>query len=274
MKPGDVPLIDQTEAQGVTPGEFRMIQEVMQWVDRNTVSQTFAGASEKGGKVTATQIIELQRQARQMMGLLELSAALLEKKLDVRLLVVLLKNWFDPIDEIADEARKVVKDIYRIVSRQRYIDGRGNGMRMVIPTKEIPDSNMIKAMEEAMEKRTGVPTRMILINPDEMKIAKLTWIVNVIPKEKKSSEYTKLLFDEMIARASALGLPLNVSYVAERFAQIWEEDPAKLFQLGGVGQGQIPGVLGAPVQAGATPEPRKVASTIPAPKPQQTAMAR
>lgn len=231
--PNQVPPVDATEAQGVTAGEFNMVQEVIKFVDRNTVSQTFTGGRETGGQVTATQIIELQRQARIMMGLMILAAALLEKKLASKRLMILLEKWFEPIDTKLDQARKLLKNRYRIVSRERSIEGEGAGVRMTIPTEETFSPEEVRKTEESLKKRTGVPVRMILLNPKELKQVKLTWVVTVNPKEKRSSEMSKMMFRAMVQDAIALGLIPSPDWARERFGQVWGEDPTKMFMEAG-----------------------------------------
>lgn len=237
------PLSDK-ESQGVTASEFNMIQELIKTVDRNTASQTFTGAKEQGGTPTATQIIELQRQARIMLGLVILSTSLLEKKLAVLRLMNIIQNWFNPLDEVVDQTRQVLKNRYRIVSRERSINGKGLGTRMVVPTETLPSKEQLRGVEEKMEKRMGMPVRIIALNPKEIKQMKYMWVVKVHPKEKKSSEISKLMFRSMISDAIALGLPLNLEHVAERFAEVWDERSDKLFMKGGMTPPVMPGEEG------------------------------
>lgn len=91
IPPGALQPISEHEASGVTNSEYTMIQDLVKNLDQNTVSQTFSGQPE-GGTVTATQIVELQRQSRIMMGIIILSASLLEKKCTSLRLLNVLKN--------------------------------------------------------------------------------------------------------------------------------------------------------------------------------------
>jgi hypothetical protein len=43
------------------------------------------------------------------------------------------------------------------------------------------------------------------------------------------------MFQTMISNAIALGLPINMSYIQEEFASMWEKDPSKLFTQGNPG---------------------------------------
>jgi hypothetical protein len=229
---GSLVPVSEKEVQGVTTAEFNIIQELIRTIDINTASQTFTGAKEEGD-VTATQIVELQRQARIMMGVLIVTATLLEKKLITLRLMNILKNWFEPIDETVDKARNALRSRYRIISRMRNIENEGPGIRMVVPTEELPTPEQLQATATEMKSTIGVPVRIIALNPKELAQAKLTWVVTVNPREKKSSELSKLMFKSMVMDARTLGLPINPEYLAERFAEVWEEDPTKLFMKGG-----------------------------------------
>ena len=228
IQPNTLIPISPQEVQGVTNAEFQIVQELIKTIDMQTASQTFTGGREEG-QVTATQIVELQRQARIMLGIVILSASLLEKKLITLRLMNILKYWFDPIDNTVDKARNVLRNKYRIISRQRNIEGEGMGLRFVVPTEELPTSEQIMANENQMKTEMGVPVRIIALNPQEISQTKLTWVINVNPREKRSSEMSKLMFKAEIQDAIALGLQLNPAYISERFAETWGEDPSKLF---------------------------------------------
>jgi hypothetical protein len=221
------PLIDR-DTQGVTQSEYQMMSEVSRLIDQNTTSQTFTGMKEKGEQ-TATQIVELQRQARIMLGITILAATLLEKKLTYLRINNLLANWFDPIDKIFDAVRQILTNRYRVVSRKRMIGKKGLGMRFVVPVEEVYTPEQVMEQEDRMEKSLGMPVRMTLIRAKELKQADYIWLASVSAKEKKSSEMSKMMFQEMINQAMSLGLTLNPQYVEEQFADVWDKDPSKLF---------------------------------------------
>ena len=251
---GALKPVSELAVQGVTNGEFNMIQEIKSFVDQNTTSQTFTGMKEQG-TVTATQVIELQRQARIMLGVVILAVSLLEKKISEMRLLNVLQNWFNPIDEVVDEARNKLKNVYRIVSRERSIPDEGTGIRYVVPTDEEVSTEDLMEQEDMMKESTGIPTRIIIINPEELKQAKYVWFIVINPREKKSSELNKLMFRQKIADAIALQLPLNQEYVKEQFAEVWGDDASKMFTQQqiqppmeeGVGEvGSMPGIPGMP----------------------------
>lgn len=217
--------------QGVTAPEFNMIQEIQKEIDSQTVSQTFSGSPERG-EVLATQIVELQRQARIMLGITIASVGLLEKKLTYLRLMNVLKNWFDPIDQTIDTARKKIENRYRITSREKIIPGKGNGINIIYPTENLPTPEIISNWQDSLEKIIKVPVKITAINPKALREVEYTWKVVIAPREKQTSELSKLLFSQMINEAKALGLPLDPAYIQEQFAMIWEQDPSKLYVKG------------------------------------------
>lgn len=220
--------VSDMESRGVTAGEFQMMEYIKRYVDENTSSQTFSGSKEQG-TVTATQILELQRQARIMLGTIVLAVSLMEKKCDKLRLYNLLQNWFDPIDQTVDKVRNELKNRYRIVSRQRNVQGEGYGMRFIVPTEQNLTPEQVMIQENEMKTQIGKPVRIIAINPKVIKEADYVWMISINAREKKSSELNKLMFKQKIQDAIALGLPLDPTYVKEKFAEVWGDDPSKMF---------------------------------------------
>jgi len=252
-----VPVTDYTD-QGMNNSELNMVELVKRYIDENTVSPTFTGTKEAGGEVTATQIIQLQRQARMMMALFLLAVSLLEKKLDMKRLMILLEKWFDPVDEVLDEARQELVNVYRVISKEKVIGKEGTGVELVIPVEPLPSAEQLKEVEDNLKEEIGRPVRIIAISPKEIKKAKYTWTIITKAKEKKTSEYSKILFGAMVQDALALGLRLKTDWVEEKFAEVWEEDPNKLFE-----RGPAPPPVATPATEFKAPTPVPVGLKIP-----------
>lgn len=226
LPPNSLPPLEG-ENEGTTQAEFAMIKEIQASIDAETVSPVFAG-QQAAGSPTATEIIELQRQAKMVLGLTVFAMSMLEWKLEWLRLQNLLVNWFQPEDQVVDGARQALKDKYRQVAVDRPIEGEGTGRRMIIPTKDgIPSGRSIKKAEDALAKEQGMPVRLIFLDPDEVCSSKITWQIIVKPKEKKTSEVSKLLFRSFMQ--DILPLQPNLSYLQEKAASVWEENHQKLF---------------------------------------------
>jgi hypothetical protein len=239
ISPNTLIPVNEREAQGVTTSELNMIKEIQRSVDAETVSPTFQG-QQTSGNPTATEVIELQRQAKMMLGLTITAASMLEWKLEWLRLQNILAHWFDEKDEVVDKAKDILRTRYRKVTTEKMIEDEGIGKRIVIPTEKVPSPQAIMQTEDQLKEEYGVPVRLIFLNREEVTSAKLIWQIVIKPKERKTSEVSKLLFRAFMQDILPLGP--NMEYVKEKAASVWEENPQKLF-------GQSPEQLTQELQA-------------------------
>jgi len=229
IQPGQVRPIDETEARGVTASEFAFMKEIKDTIDAQTTSQTFGGGTEEG-KVTATQILETQRQAKIILGITIFAMTTLEKKLTMLRLPNIFANWFDPEDEVVNEAKTGLVNKFRTISVTRSIESEGIGRRITEVNPNVPTAQEIFDFEEKATKEEGAPVRKIVISPEEIKTMKLTWVVNIVPREKKTSELSKVLFGAQVREAFELfPQDVNVRFFEEKWAEIWEMPVDKAF---------------------------------------------
>ena len=229
IAPGTLPPIEG-ENEGITNSELAMITQMQESIDAETTSPTFQGQQAQGNP-TATEIIELQRQAKQMLGLTIFSVSMLEWKLEWLRLQNLIAHWFNPQDQVVDEIRGVLRDKYRKVSVPRQIEGEGMGMRMVIPSPYVSrGSEAIEKAEDMLTQERGMPIRLIFLDPAAVTNAKLCWQIVITPREKRTSEAQKLLFRAFMADAVVFGPTLNLSELQDEFASVWGKNPQKLFK--------------------------------------------
>jgi hypothetical protein len=214
-------------ARAVEGGEYNMIDMLMRSIDRNSVDPTTSG-NQPQGSPTATQILEVQRQAKMMIGLTVFVASLLEEKLAWLRLENILANWMEATGKEFNEYTGEWIVNYRSVNREKMISGAGVGRKIVKLAKDVPDSQAIMEEEQALSTPTR-PVRVTYLSPEEIKNAKLMWYITVTPKEKKTDALNKVMFDEMMTKALANFPNANIQYFEERFADIWNENPAKMF---------------------------------------------
>ena len=233
INPNTVPPMDPNDATGPTAPEFNMIQELKNQIDNDSVNPTFQGQQTKGS-ATATEVLEMQRQAKLVLGMTVMSSVLLEYKLSWLRLWNILKNWFEPIDDVVveEETRQVLKDKYRTLSIEKPIEGEGVGRSLIKLSEQIPSSQDIFNEEESLTEQTGTPTRITYLNPKEVVSSKWIWDIIIRPREKKTSEINKLLFRGMLQDAQLFLHDLNLEYLEEEFALNWEKDPSRLFKKG------------------------------------------
>lgn len=244
-----------TEGQGVTSNEYNILKELQDRIDKSTVSPQFQGQQGKSG-TTATEVMELQRQAKQTLGLTIAACVLLEKKLGYLRLYNIIENWFNPFDTkvvTVDDVRKELK-MYRNTTRQTNIEGEGMGERQVIPVEskdELPASKEIRNLELEEERRTGTPTRKIYLDYNTLKTAKIRWYIVITPKEKEGTAFFKILFREQLADMMVLmqlGSVPKLDGIEEEFSRVWGKSRGKLF-----GQRQPAPVMGEMSNIGEKP---------------------
>ena len=223
-----------TESQGVTSGEYQIYQELLSNIDHSTIGPAFQGQQSAPG-TTATEVVATQRQAKLSLGIIISACTMLEQKLAYLRLPILIANYFEPIGQIMGEDG-VVQNQYQAISRQVTIPGAGDGTRLIIPTSgDLPNKDVIRALEIQNEKEYGYPYQIIYLSPKELRNAELTWRVVVMPKEKESSATDKLEFREAITDAMALfqlGSKPNSTGLEAEFAKVYNIDRNKFFASG------------------------------------------
>ena len=215
-------------SRGVESAEFKMLEMVQGNIDKSSVDPTYQGQQPQGTP-TATQILEVQRQAKMMIGLTVFVCSQLEKKLAWLRIYNVLHNWFKPIGGYSDPISGEFIRKYRSVNNRKLIEGAGEGQQIVRLADKLPESKDIMIEENKMSEETGIPTRINYLLPDEIKKSNYTWFVSVIPKERKTDALNKVIFDEFAQKAMMFP-NINMEFLSERFAEIWGENPAKLFQ--------------------------------------------
>lgn len=216
-----------TESQGVTSSEFQIFKELQDEVERSTISAVFQGQQAKSG-ATATEIIEVQRQAKLTLGLIISACTLLEVKLGYLRLYNIISNWLQPIGSHPDGSAR-----YRNVTRELAIEGAGKGERRVIPIDgSLPKPEVVRMLSLKDERAKGYPVRRMYLSPKTVRESQITWYITVEPREDQTSAYYKVLFREMIGdllTIMQLGAQPNVDGITDEFAKIYNVDKAQMF---------------------------------------------
>ena len=219
------------EARGVQSSEYNMLEMLQRNIDTNTTDPTYSGQQPQGTP-TATQILEVQKQAKMMIGLTVFACSQLEKKIAWLRIFNLLEHWFNKVENEYDKSTGQFTERYRTVSRSKMIEGAGNGQQItkVVPPGQLPTPEEVYKEEEELSE-PGKPVRITYIDSDEIKRSKYHWAVSVVPRERKTDPLNKVLFDEMMQKVMAFP-NVNMEHLSERFAEVWEENPSKMFNIG------------------------------------------
>jgi hypothetical protein len=215
------------ESQGVTASEFQIFKELQDEIEKSTISAVFQGQQAKSG-ATATEVIEVQRQAKLTLGLIISAATMLEVKLAYLRLYNIIGNWLNPVGTNIDNTPR-----FRQTSRKVAINGEGMGERLVIPIDgELPPPEVIRMLSLEEEQSKGYAVRRMYLSPKIVREAQLRWYIVVEPKEEETSSYHKILFREMLGDALSLmqiGAQMNIEGVTDEFGKVYNTDKAKFF---------------------------------------------
>jgi len=215
------------EGQGVTASEYQIFKELQDEIEKSTISNVFQGQQAKSG-ATATEIIEVQRQAKLTLGLIIAACVLLETKLGYLRLWNIVGNWLKPIGKYKDGKMK-----YRNATKLGQVEGAGEGERRIIPIDgELPHPEAIRILSLQDQKKKGYPVRRTYLNPKIAQEAAINWFVRVSPREEESSAFHKLQFRELVGDALTLmqmGAQVNLDGLQDEFAKVYNKDRSKVF---------------------------------------------
>lgn len=246
LDPGALVPIGQ-EGEGATSSEYQMLKQLQDNIDKITVSPQFQGQQGKSG-TTAYEVDVLRKQAEKVLSLIVFAETMLEKKVSHLRLDLVMWKYFDPIDTRLDEVKNEIRNVFRKTSRKTDIEGRGSGIRKVIPTDDdvLPSSEEIADMEDFHEtpeapeghrrksrEQLGLePVEMIYLSVQELRNANLIFFIEIDAKEKDTSNNAKLMFREELRDVQALmnmGSVPNVQELENTYASIWKRRKEKLF---------------------------------------------
>lgn len=219
--------------QGVTSSEFAMYQELKTTIDMNSVNPVFQG-QQPTGTATATQILEVQRQAEKSLAPIILSVSLMEEKADYLRLYNILSNWTKPIDEKIDEVSQTLVKKYRTINiGNTNVGGRMGNMKVEmidkIPSQQERWDYSYQQLTE--EKRSKTPKKKVRLILPVLQNMKYRFLLRCAPSDRASDNLNKVLFREMMEQGFNYFGPqeLNMDHFKKRWAMTWGENPDDVF---------------------------------------------
>lgn len=231
LDPAKLPLMDERATQGLGTGEFNFAQMLARTNDDNSVGNIPSG-QEPVGDPTATEVMEISKQAKTMLSTIITAATLLEWKLSWLSLFTVLAKAFEPNGSKLDEARQEIVKTYQSFAVQRPIADQGMGYRVTYVTDEdLPSPDEIKKKEGELQEYTGRPYKIVVVQPQEVTASRWVWQITMRTKPKPSDELSKILFNKMVSDAITMfGPDVNLPELEADYAVMWDRDPKKFFR--------------------------------------------
>lgn len=192
MNPDDLqPLI---QAGGVSQSELAAIDFIKRVMDEKSVSPTFQGQAMSGSQ-TAREIMELQKQSVQKLGILLLMVIEFEKNLAELRLENILHYWTRlNAPEVDDITQKLVQrgGVYEMDTT---LEDGSNGTKIIeISDVQKQDEQLIA--EADLLSMNGKNVVKVYLSPSLLRKIEITWKMNIEPTEKDSDALEAAMFRE------------------------------------------------------------------------------
>lgn len=230
-------LIDH---QGVNSNEWQMFEKVREFIDSKSISRIAQG-QQPSRSATATEILELQKQAQINIGLSLFAYGNLMKKMAEKRLPNILTNWSKVESEEWDDVKKMMKRRYKSYNIENANFGGQVGTEKLMFT----DKDISFEEEEEMSRRMFVEemksedrVRTTIISLPRLRRLKYTHFITVTPTEDESDNLNKILFQEEFQQAVTFFGPqsINMDFYKRKFAKVWGNDPMDVFSQFGAQQ--------------------------------------
>lgn len=226
VKKGEIErLIDHN---GVTQSEFAVMEYISQkteeFIGRGDLAQGIAN----GKTMTATQTLEMQKQAMKMLGLAVYAWMRLRRDMSMLRLYTISDKMFDPIgSKLNPFTQKIDKTYRKFTILDAKFKDNTRGRKIVQFTDRELEPTELDAVR-SFEDKQPEKTRVKFVNLDILKSINLIWYVNVTQHEPEGSALNKVLFQDSLAQAATIqnltGRRINADTLIQRYERTWKED--------------------------------------------------
>jgi len=218
-------LIDH---DGVTQSEIGMYQlieeKTQEYVGRGDLQQGLAG----GKQMTATQALEMQRQAIKMLGFAVFAWMRLKRNLSFLRLYNVMENMTKPVGKYKNPFSNKVEDMYKKFTLLDTKLGKNKRGKKIIMFMDRPAMDEELEAARQFEDNQEKPTRIKFINLQMIDSIALTWYSVVSQHESEGSALNKIMFSDSLAQAEKVmtltGRPINAETLIEKYERTWKED--------------------------------------------------
>lgn len=218
-------LIDHN---GVTDAEIAVTNLIKSMQDEASArSNTNLGVPTER-KETATAIIEQQKEAIKMLGLLVLAWEGLRRDCTRLRIDNIIENLFQPLGRDIDQITGSLVNEYRqfVLKEQPFENGKTGDRVIKISDRPLtPDEvNDLSDWEDEQE-LIGKPTRVSVIDVNVFKKHDIYWFVTSTTKARESDALNRVMFQEKLAQGQSLaqitGRSLNGDRIINEFQETW-----------------------------------------------------
>jgi len=242
-----------TQHKNIGTGEIAIYDLINKKTEEFIGQGTLQQAQSSPGSQTATEILELQRQATKSLGLAVFAYMSFIRDMTYLRVESVMHNFLEPVSKKYNPITKEVEDIYRKFTLLNTEIGNGKmGKKEISFTNKNPNKEELSKLKEDEDRgdRIGKPFRKVLINVDNIRAIPLKWFVTVVEKPKEGTPLDQAIFSSRlnvaVAISQATGQPLQGERINEDFEKVhkvkgWIGKAGQVSAPGQGGQGD-PGV--------------------------------
>lgn len=250
MKDDIFKLVDHN---GVTSSEF----EVMSFINKK--AEEFIGRSELSQgltpdkRMTATQVLETQKQAAKQLGLITFAAIKLVRAMTYQRIYTIVEKMSSPVGMKKNPYTHELEEVYRRFTLSDAALGEGKRGEKIIQfsNRDLTDEEQNALYEEERrQERRGRFVRVRNVNIERVREITILWYVVVEPRERKGSMLQQVTFQDQMMQAvtieklSAGQKRINWDSMAEDYERIWQRKDTFLKEAP-QSEMMMPGAMGA-----------------------------
>ena len=250
IKANDIFTILPQQLLAISNGDVLMFDKVREIINEKSVTDPYA-AQTVGDDVTATQIVNEQKQTMLKLAALIDGVRALERRLIILRIYNIIVNWtkyeetplYEETTEMIDGIELVTghkisptlkeKKYKKYATDTSFKDGK-KGMKLtqfVGDDEPLPTEREQVDEEERLSEEYGKPVRLSFIGAEWLRMLEVIWNVDVIVSSDDNDQMQLLMFIDNLTRVSNLfGVQVfKQDYVLQRIANKMDEDFDKLF---------------------------------------------
>lgn len=215
---------------GVTQSEFSMYELIESKVEEFIGQTAISQGMPESGSPTATEIIELRKQAIKMLGLAVYAYTKAIREASYLRIYNVFENYTKSLKKSFDPVTGKAMEIFRRFTSidTELEDGkRGKKVIQFMDRDLNPEEEAQLYDIEEDEAKRGRPTRYKFINVKKLRDLSLVFFVNVTPQPKDSSALNRAMFTDMLNQVGMiiqlLGIRPNANKLTREFERAWEK---------------------------------------------------
>jgi hypothetical protein len=250
IKQNDVFTILPQQLLAISNGDVMMFDKVREIINEKSVTDSYA-AQTVGDDVTATQIVNEQKQTMLKLAALIDGVRSLERRLILLRIYNIIANWtqseehplYEEVTEMIDGVEVVTgekisatakgKKYKKFATDTSFPDGK-KGVKLtqfVGDDEKLPSAREQVDQEDELAEEYGKPVRMSFIGAEWLRMLEVIWNIDVIVASDDDDQMQLLMFIDNLTRVADLfGVQVfKQDYVLQRIANRMNEDFDKLF---------------------------------------------